>query len=981
MKILYVVLTLLFFATTLFAQTKGNGKITGLVLDAETGKPVEFANVALVNPATNKPVDGAVCDDKGKFVINKVVDGSYTVSVSFIGYETNAIANVTVSEKNHTIDLGTVKLSTGSKVLSEVVVEGQKQLIEERVDRTIYNAEQDATTKGGDATDVLKRVPMLSVDMDGNVSMRGSQNIQVLINNKPSSIMASNIADALKQIPADQIKSVEVITSPSAKYDAEGSAGIINIITKKNTIQGLTLNIDAGIGNRGTNLGLNGNYRTKKMGFSLGGFGRAMYNINGRFENEQVTYDSLTDAFTTTTSQSAETRNKGLFGNYTLGWDYDINEKNYLVASARIGARNFINYQDDLFTEITSENPTTSSLRNVESENLNNSFDLSLTYTHQFEKPQRELSILGSYSRNNGNNNFVNRIEQRDEVNDPSGFKNLNDSYNQESTIQIDYQSPIGDNQLIELGGKNIMRKVVSDYLYYSDLDGDGSYELSDDPQLSNNLNYDQNVIASYFSYTYSTKNAYSIKAGARYEYTIINAYSQTEEDIEIPEYGALVPSINVSKKLKSGNTIKAAYNRRIQRPSIRFLNPNIQAANPYDITYGNPNLDPEYTNNVELSYSTFIKGTSINLTTFWRNTNNGIQSIRSVETTPDNVQRVSTTYDNIGQEDAIGINFFANVTIGKLSLNGGGDVYYTMLDNNLPIDPNDPNDPNLQYSASNSGWVASGRMFGSYNLDKGWGFQFFGFYRGRQVQLQGTQGGMGFYNLGLKKDFNNKKGSIALSAENFLAREMKIRSDITSALITKESLNVFRNMGFRVNISYRIGKMSMDAKPRRRKSINNDDLKDGGGDGGGMDMGGGQQNQSRGNSGGMMMAPATGQKQQPVKAVTPDTTKIAPATVDATGVWTYILETQMGISEGKLTIKKDGESYSGTVFSSRTNQEIPLSSVSVSGNELTATYTANFNGNEVPVTIKGPITGDDLDATMTMGTFRTLPLKAKRTK
>src|SRR5690606_33100800 len=189
--------------------------------------------------------------------------------ISFIGYDPHEIP-VEIRNGNN-IDVGEVKLSVKTEILEAVTVEGQKVLIEERVDRTIYNAENDATTRGGDATDVLKRVPMLSVDFDGNVSLRGSQNILVLINNKPSTIMASSVADALKQIPAEQIKTVEVITSPSAKYDAEGTGGIINIITKKNTLEGATLNINSSAGIRGSNLGLNGNYRRGKLGISLGG--------------------------------------------------------------------------------------------------------------------------------------------------------------------------------------------------------------------------------------------------------------------------------------------------------------------------------------------------------------------------------------------------------------------------------------------------------------------------------------------------------------------------------------------------------------------------------------------------------------------------------------------------------------------------------------------------------------------------------------
>src|SRR5882672_1362463 len=298
MYILNMKKTVLLFASFIFsagawAQTPdgaapttphGNAKISGTVMDADDNTPVEFANVALLDPATGKPVDGSVCDDKGAFSINKVAEGTYNVAVSFIGYETQTINNIKIDKKSD-VNLGIVKLSTGAKVLNEVVVEGQKQMVEERVDRTIYNAENDATTRGGDATDVLKRVPMLSVDMDGNVTLRGNQNIKVLINNKPSTISASSVADALKQIPADQIKTVEVITSPSAKYDAEGSAGIINIITKKNNLQGLTLNVDGSSGYRGSNLGLNGSYRKGKMGFSLGGHGRFGYNTPGSYSN------------------------------------------------------------------------------------------------------------------------------------------------------------------------------------------------------------------------------------------------------------------------------------------------------------------------------------------------------------------------------------------------------------------------------------------------------------------------------------------------------------------------------------------------------------------------------------------------------------------------------------------------------------------------------------------------------------------------
>jgi outer membrane receptor for ferrienterochelin and colicin len=399
-----IVLSLGYHAQAQDAPAKGKGKIIGTVVDSENNQPVEFASVALLDPATGKPIDGAVCDMEGKFVIAKVAEGTYSISVSFIGYDTKEIGKITVEDKKDEVNLGLIKLVGAPKILNEVVVEGQRQLIEERVDRTIYNAEIDETTKGGDASDVLQRVPMLSVDLDGNVSLRGSQNVMVLINNKPSTIMASSVADALKQIPADQIKSVEVITSPSAKYDAEGSGGIINIVTKKNTLEGATLSINTGVGLRGSNLSLNGNYRTGKMGFSLGGFGRTEYNVTGGFESRQLTREGNS---TTLNIQDSESLRQRLFGRYKLGWDYDIDKKNSLAASVQFGARNGKNTQDNFLTESYADDVLNfSSLRDVTTNDLSNNVDVNLTYTHLYDKPQREFSLLALYSKNNRNNDF-----------------------------------------------------------------------------------------------------------------------------------------------------------------------------------------------------------------------------------------------------------------------------------------------------------------------------------------------------------------------------------------------------------------------------------------------------------------------------------------------------------------------------------------------------------------------------------------------
>jgi outer membrane receptor protein involved in Fe transport len=788
---------------------KGSAKIIGFLLDSTDSKPVEFATLALINTKTNKPVDGTVADGVGKFTLNKVAVGSYKIVASFIGYDSKTIF-VNVTEKNDDQDLGVIKLAQSSKMLSEVTVEGQRALIEERVDRTVYNAEKDASNRGGDATDVLKKVPMLSVDLDGNPSLRGSTSVKVLINNKPSTIMASSIADALRQIPADMIKTVEVITSPSARYDAEGSAGIINIVTKKNTLQGLTLSFDSSAGVRGSNLSLNGNFRNKNWGMSLGGFGRSEYNVNGKFESTQITTNN---GLQTTNIQTAETRREGIFGNYQLGFDWDINKFNSITASTRFGLRNGNNWQDGL-QQI--RNGITTSLRNTNSLDNSANVDINVDYTHTFSKPQKEFSILSMYSRNNRANDFYNLIMNPKSTMSEimSSIKNENTSYNEEATFQLDYQTPIAKNQMLEFGSKGIIRNVTSDYKSFL-AGSSGIYTQVNSAILPSNVfDYNQYIYSSYGSYTLTTKNKWSIKTGLRYEYTDISASFLKKEgqNTVIPAYGVLVPSFNMSKTFKSG-TWRFSYNRRLQRPGIQNLNPNVNATNPLNISTGNPNLAPEFTNNYEVSYSKFIKQTYISTSFFVRNTTGAINQIREVFG-----DTVKTTSQNIGNEDAYGMNVNLNVNLSnKLMIGGGGDLSYLVLANNVP-------DPLL--NAKNQGLQTNFRIYGNYNMGNGWGAQIFSFYRVNQVQLQGSQGGFGIYSLSFKKDFKNKKGSVGFGAENFFTPEgFVIRSETQTPIINSKSENTLRNMNFKINFSYRIGKMSF-GPTKKKKSVNNDDTK-----------------------------------------------------------------------------------------------------------------------------------------------------------
>lgn len=832
-QLLNIIAVFLLFSTSGVMAQQATGKVTtpskivGVAKDVKTGEPVAYATAVLYVAGSDTNVAGGVADGDGKFFITGMDPGSYDLKISFLGFETKTVKDIQVVSKTGDVNIGDIQMTDEGLALEEVTVQGQRDLIEERVDRTIYKAENDKTTAGGDGTDVLRRVPMLSVDLDGNVSMRGSSNITVLIDGRPSAIAASSITDALKQIPADEIKEVEVITSPSAKYDAEGTSGVINIITKKNNLQGMSANIRTGTGMRGTDFGVNASARKGKFGFTLGGFGRAGYNTPGSFENMQTLTND--DNSVSTALQSADTKSNYLFGRYNFGADYEIDKYNFLTAAVNFGIRNRSSNEYNYLTQRFRDGALESSeLRETDRKDNSNSVDVSLNYTKTFEKKGKDISLLTLYSRNNGENSYVNTLFTEDMSTINSRLKNDNPSKNEEFTVQLDFVEPLGKdgNSILEYGAKNILRKAYSEYAYFQADGADGEYVENPNPDLSNDFSYDQNVTAGYVSYTATLFKNYTIKPGLRYEYTTISADFKTETNpVDIPSYGTFVPSLNLSRKLANGNMIKAAYNRRISRPSLRYLNPNIDSSNPRQVTQGNPELSPEYTDNYELGYSTFFKGTMVSFSGFFRNTTGSIQAVRTVAAN----DVVYTGYDNIGHENAIGTNIFTNISISnKFSLNGSVDAYYSMLDNGL-TDPD--------YAASNEGFVISGRLFGNYTLPKDWQVQLFTFARGRSVQLQGSSGGFAAYGMGINKQFDEKRGSIGFGADNFLSKQFTIRNEIITPTIVQNSTNVMRNMNFKVNFSYRIGKLSVDQKPRKKKSVTNDDLKGGGTEGGGAEM------------------------------------------------------------------------------------------------------------------------------------------------
>lgn len=799
--------TLLFLTGLIFQLQAQNEKfkIEGTLLDSISQKPVEFAAVGLWQ--NNKPIDGTLTDEKGRFKFSEKTAGTYKLMVSFIGYKPMSIENVQVKEN---LQLGTIKLTGDTKVLDEVTITGQAALVEDKIDKLVYNADKDISNRSGSAEDVLRKVPMLAVDLDGNVSLRGSQNIKVLIDNKPSSIFAASIADAIKQIPADQIKSIEVITSPGAKYDGEGTAGIINIITKKNSLAGINGSVSVGVGYMGSNGFGNLNLRDKKWGLSFQGGGRWSYNTLTDGLNTRTSYVNNIPTYLTQTDNNSAWRNHA---NYSVSFDYDLSKKSSLTLAYRnrSGNNRSLGTQHTLLQD-ANRATIREFERYIDNDRTNYTNSVDLTYIKLFDKPDQELSFLAQWSENNRDENYT------AEQNEAPYEKSLNTGLDREITIQGDYTHPLTKKIKWEVGGKGILRTVTSlgSFSYYdANLKAYAPF-----PARDNYLNYSQDVVSGYSSFDFNLPKKFGFQIGARYEQTLIDATFKEVANADIPNYTTILPNIKLTKAFgKSKATrLRLSYSQRIQRPSIRYLNPYIDYSNSNDISFGNPYINPEMVDQYELTYSTFFKANSINVSLFHRGTDNSITSVRYIERI--NEQDITkTTYANIGIDKSYGLNTSLQLQpTPKLRIGGGFDALYVYLDNKV---------------ITNTGWNFSYRANAAYNFSKGWGMQFFGFMRSPSIELQGKRGAFNFYSLAAKKDLKNKKGSFGIGIENPFTKAMVVRSyfeDTQNPAFSFSNENV-RNIyrrSVRVDFQYRFGKMDANGNGlfNKKKNISNDDIK-----------------------------------------------------------------------------------------------------------------------------------------------------------
>jgi outer membrane receptor protein involved in Fe transport len=811
MRFFYAAFCLIFSTHLTLAQT---GRIAGTLLDSTTAKPVPFVTVALLN-AEGKLLTGVAATDSGTFILDKLAMGTYRLTMSFVGYQTKTIDKLTLTAEQPTLKLGQVRMATGANTLNEVTVTGIKPMVEDKGDRLVYNAEQDITNAGGTAIDVMRKVPMLTVDLDGNLKMRGSSNIKVLINGKPSSIMARNLAEALKQMPANTIKSVEVITSPGAKYDAEGSAGVVNIITKK-ALKGQNGSVNATAGNFNSSVGVKWSAKGEKLGFSTSLNGWSNRNVSWN-ETTRTALDAATNQPESVLFTRNERDNTGYGGYGELSLDYDPDTTNRINFSANAWGGNFPN-NNTLLTQLTVGKAIVQNFtRDVQFRNPYGNTEFNLGWTKSFRQPGKEFSILTQYSRMP--DNYYYDLTQRNRGSEVPTYleRSVNMSRNNEYTAQTDYVLPFEHkgrrdtlSYKLELGAKGIMRQIGSEFKIDQSLTGNpADYQF--DPTRSNDFAYTQRVAAGYVSMRLESKKHWNLTGGLRYEYTGIDGDFITTQTRFTTNYGNVIPSLTVAKSFGK-HTYKVSYTQRISRPLIWFLNPYINYSDPKNLQQGNPLLAPELTHATELSYNTYNdKGMSFNVSAYWRQTNNSIEWLQTVGDDGVSLNRP----ENIGRNASYGLN--SNLTMQpskELNFSLGLDLTYLDL-------------VSVALRQSNAGVVWSTNGNASYKLPKDWTLQVNGNYGSGWVGLQFNAGGYYWYSLAAKKELMKKRADLTFAANNPFNQGVHQRSEGFAPTFVSESRFFWISRSVRLTFAYRFGQMSSGGK--QSKKISNDDSKGGG--------------------------------------------------------------------------------------------------------------------------------------------------------
>ncbi|MBX0335504.1 TonB-dependent receptor [Pontibacter sp. HSC-14F20] len=801
MKIITLPLPLVLFLllisnTALLAQEAATqGRISGTVQDQETKAPLGFANVVLLTALDSSLVTGATSDIEGKFELTRVPQGRFILRVSSVGYPTKFIPNISVSAANNNLQLGAISVRGSATQLKEVQIVTERPIVAFELDKRVVNVSQDINAESGSVAEVMQNLPSVTVDVDGNVSMRGSSNVTILVDGKRSAL--SNLT--LDQIPANLIESIELITNPSSKYNPEGTSGIINLVLKKEKKPGFngSASITAGTYDN-YNTSLNLNYRYYK------------WSLNSGYDFRQRTRPGESNSFTTnyhindlgqqdSTSYRLQegTRNsKDISHSFRLGADYYLTPRHTLSASGiyRFGKDTGYN---NIFYRFEDENRQLVNTRTRETDEEENekAVDVTLGYRQTFEKKGQELTADIVYNTNIDDEVALYNERSGLQGSFPEMQQTLVDDANREIVAKADYVHPISENSRFEAGFRSSFERLDEDSRFFNRNNETGDLVYSTDQ--SNHFVFDQNIYSVYSNYSNKYKSI-SYQVGLRAEQTVTKTDLRTENKKSENDYFSLFPTFFITKDFNPDNKVQFSYSRRINRPRSRFLNPFVDRSDRFSVHYGNPELKPEFVNSLELGYLRYWGDASINATVFYRHTLDEIERFRMgtlVVVGNDTIPATETTFLNISDNKAYGAELGFNYPATNWwRINGSISGFRTQLNTTQ----GDTELSNTQFS-----W--SSKVNSTFTVWEDLNIQLSGFYRAPTADIQGRMEQMFSADLAMKKDVLKKNATISLRVSdvfntrqfNFLSFGPEFRTESENR---RQSRIIYLGFTYRLN-------------------------------------------------------------------------------------------------------------------------------------------------------------------------------------
>ncbi len=789
------------------ASEASDAVVTGKVTDNTTSQPIEYASIALYRMRDSSLVTGIVTDPAGNFTMSKLSFGRYYVEVSFIGYKKTRIKNINLNPTLKKAVLGTIKLDPSSTVINEVEVIGDKSQMDYKIDKKVVNVSQQIAASGGSAIEVLENTPSVQTDVDGNLQLRGSSDFTVLVDGKPTILKGS---EALQQIPASAIQNIEIITNPSAKYDAEGSAGIINVLMKKQKIKGFNglINLSAGKGNK-----YNGdfllNVRNSKFNYFVGGdFNDMKFTGKGKL-NQRTTSDSTISYQNMTAEGDMHRTGKGI----KAGLDYFINDNNTLSVSGNISHRSFGRSTNAKYYEFSDPASTDSFyLQNNDIKSSHDDYSGNLDYRLKLKGNDHQLQATIYYGGGNAahpNNMFKqftdNNWLKLDTL--PIIQKSTEDGKEYEFRGKLDYSMPIGEKGKLEAGYQARVEGSNIKYQFYNLLD-----TFVEDSSKYNRARYINHIEALYTTFSGSTK-LFDYQLGLRVEYgnrNIVKKLTNEEYPVSRLDY---FPTIHLTKQLPYKLQMQLSYSKRIRRPDDHDLDPFPTYTDQRNIRMGKPGLKPEFTGSYELNLQKNLGKNLLAIEGFYRQTSDMISDIKSYD--PDS-KITTTTLDNFKRNYSAGAELTLNLSLTSWwNLNGTSSLYKYHIDGSS-ID-----------SSKSQNTVSTNARFNSvFRMKWGMQIQINYFYNAPSITPQGTREGFSFTNVGIKQEIFKRKASLTLQVRDLFGT-MKFASTYSTPNLYSYTSMRRESRVVTLTFTYRINNFKQQA--RREEGMNESEFNGGG--------------------------------------------------------------------------------------------------------------------------------------------------------